>query len=67
MQYLDLTQQIVTLLKQRILDGELLCGQRVLASELVEELVVSDIIVDAYCKKMLTEWYQRLDHQAQII
>jgi len=24
-------------------------------------------IVDAYSKKLLTEWYQRLDDQAQII
>ena len=36
-------------------------------SELAEEFDVIDIIVDACGKKLLTEWYQRLDVQAQII
>ena len=36
-----LTQQVVNLLKQRILDGELLSGQRVWAADLAQEFGVS--------------------------
>ena len=48
-----LTQQVVDLLKQRILDGELLSGQRVWAADLAQEFGVSSQTVDVSRSKAM--------------